>query len=92
VLERNSPIAYVLSHPRTLRRLPLRGLVYQGDHDDVPAPAMFRFAALMRAAGSAVHAAIYDGGHNWRLWRGHLPQMLRYASKMLARPRVEVLL
>jgi enterochelin esterase-like enzyme len=92
VLERNSPIAYVLSHPRTLRRLPLRGLVYQGDHDDVAAPAMFRFAALMRAAGSAVHAAIYDGGHNWRLWRSHLPQMLRYASKVLGRPRVEVLL
>ena len=47
--------------PRTLRRLPLRGLVYQGDHDDVPAPAMFRFAALMRReARRPFHAAIYD--------------------------------
>jgi enterochelin esterase-like enzyme len=90
VLERNSPIPYVVSHTSALRRLPLRGFVYQGNHDDVPAPAMFRFAALMRATGSTVHAAVYGGGHNWRLLRRHFPQMLRYASRALARPRVEV--
>ena len=58
--------------------------------DDVPAPAMLRFAALMRAAGSPIRAAVYPGGHNWRLWRHHFSPMLRYASRVLGRPRVEL--
>lgn len=90
VLARNSPISYVLAHTARLRQLPLHGFIYQGTHDDVPAPAMLRFAALMRTAGSPVHAAIYSGGHNWRLWRHHFSQMLRYASRALGRPRVEL--
>jgi enterochelin esterase-like enzyme len=89
-VERNSPISYVLSHPSALDRRPFHAFVYQGNHDDVPAPAMLRFAALLRSTGSTVHAAIYEGGHNWRLWRRHFPEMLRYASRVLERPRVEL--
>jgi len=91
VLEHDSPISYLLSHPGALRSRPLHAFMYQGNHDDVAAPTMLRFAALLRASGCTVHAAIYDGGHNWRLWRRHFPQMLRYASRVLARPRVELL-
>jgi enterochelin esterase-like enzyme len=90
LLDQNSPISYLLTHAIALRRTPLHGFLYQGTHDDVPAPTMLRFAALMRGAGSPVHAAVYPGGHNWRLWRRHFPAMLRYASSVLERPRVEL--
>lgn len=89
-VDRNSPMSYALSHPLALYRRPFHAFIYQGNHDDVPAPAMLRFAALLRGTGSRVHAAIYVGGHNWRLWRRHFPQMLRYASRVLEHARVEL--
>lgn len=80
-LRANSPSNYVGSLSPKLGRLPLRVFLYQGraDHSSHLA-GMLTFAAQLRAAGADVHVAVYRGGHNWRVWRTHMPAMLSFAG------------
>jgi enterochelin esterase-like enzyme len=75
----NSPIDYVQTMARALRRYPLRAFIYSGS-DDSDWRQTPRMAAALRAAGAGATYAIYPGGHTWRLWSGHLDQMLIMAG------------
>ncbi len=87
LLRANSPAAYVPAIAPAIKRLPFRAFLYQGSRDDVSARAMFAFAGELRAAGVQTQAAVYPGGHNWRLWRGHFTPMLEFASSSLEAAR-----
>ncbi len=85
-LRANSPASYAGGLGPRLRRAPLHVFLYGGnrDRDTTPMPG---FAAGLRAAGADVTYRVYPGGHDWRLWRAQVPQMLRYAGAQIgARP------
>lgn len=84
-LDAASPTAEVRSRARVIRRLGLRTWLYQGDHDDVSAAAMYAFARQLRRAGSQVRSAVYPGGHNWALWSGQMSRQLEAASEWFSR-------
>jgi enterochelin esterase-like enzyme len=85
MLAANSPNAYVGTLRRRLVALPTYAFVYRGTQDRITSHAdTVTFARRFRAAGGHVAAAEYPGGHNWALWRAHLPQMLRFASAHFA--------
>ena len=86
-LYENSPADYLPAVAPTIRRLGLHAFLYQGMGDDVPAGAMIDFAKRLQVDGAHVRWALYGGKHNWTLWRAHFSQMLRYASRVLGRPR-----
>ncbi|MGI8715946.1 MAG: alpha/beta hydrolase [Solirubrobacteraceae bacterium] len=81
----DSPIDYVRTMRRALRRYPLRAFLYIGRRDSFHAqtPPMAR---ALKAEGADVHYAIYPGGHNWRLWTAHTDQMLIMASRDFQHP------
>ena len=84
-MDYNSPIDYVLTMRRALRRYPLRAFIYSGTHDGDrgQTPAM---AAALRAMGADAQYAIYPGGHSWQLWSARLDQMLILAARGFAHP------
>jgi enterochelin esterase-like enzyme len=85
LLAANSPNAYVGSLRARLATLPTYGFLYRGTSDKITSHAdTVTFARRFRAAGGHVALAEYPGGHNWALWRAHLPQMLRFASAHFA--------
>ena len=79
VMAYNSPLDYVRTMRRTLRRFPLRIFIYGGrdDADTSQIPAM---AAALRAEGAHASWAVYPGGHSWNTWTPHVDQMLIMAS------------
>ena len=77
----NSPSAYLPHIAPALRRLGMHAYLSQGTRDSYPVAKLYRFAAELRAAGADVRVSLYPGGHNWRLWRAHLPHMLEFASR-----------
>jgi enterochelin esterase-like enzyme len=79
----NSPALYVPRMTAQLRRLPLRAFMYMGDRERWPnIPDMLAFARELHAdGGRIVDTAIYRGGHNWKLWRPHIPHMLVWAGQ-----------
>ncbi len=82
----NSPAAYVGSLSTRLHRDRFHALLYAGRHD--PAiKGQAAFAQRLRAAGAAVRDVTYPGKHDWRLWRGQMTHMFRYAGGELARAR-----
>jgi enterochelin esterase-like enzyme len=84
-LDANSPRAYVGALRPRLAVLPTYAFVYRGTQDKITSHAdTVSFAQRFRAAGGHVATAEYPGGHNWALWRAHLPQMLRFASAHFA--------
>jgi S-formylglutathione hydrolase FrmB len=83
-LERNSPAAYVGSMGPALRRHPVRAFLYQGKRDDTPLRDFGDFARKLRRAGASVGTGLYPGGHQWALWAGQLPHMLRFADESFA--------
>jgi enterochelin esterase-like enzyme len=87
-LRANSPSAYVPALARQLRRQPTWAFLYRGAQDRLTSRADTQaFAARFAAAGGHVATAEYPGRHNWRLWRAHLPAMLRFASEHFGRIR-----
>jgi enterochelin esterase-like enzyme len=83
-LDANSPNAYVGALRRQLAALPTYAFLYRGTQDKITSHSdTATFARRFRAAGGHVAMAEYPGGHNWALWRAHLPQMLRFASAHL---------
>jgi enterochelin esterase-like enzyme len=79
----NSPALYVARLRRQLHRLPLRAFMYMGKREKNPTIAdMMSFARELKAAGAAiVDTGLYPGGHNWKLWRPHIPHMLVWAGE-----------
>lgn len=43
-----------------------------------------KFAEELKAYGASFELNTLPGGHNWQLWRAHLPDFLIFASKVLA--------
>jgi enterochelin esterase-like enzyme len=80
----NSPKRYVPAEAARLRRYPLRVFLYGGtqDHED---RFIRPFARELRTAGATVTTATWPGGHDWALWRPHIPDMLRFADRSFAR-------
>jgi enterochelin esterase-like enzyme len=85
VMAYNSPIDYVHTLRRTLRRFPLRIFMYGGrdDPDSLQIPAM---AAALNAEGAHESWAIVLGGHSWDTWTPRVDQMLAMASRDFAEP------
>jgi enterochelin esterase-like enzyme len=81
----NSPREYVPRLRAEFERYPVRIFLYVGD-DDPLGRYTVPMAAELRAAGADASAAVYPGGHDWRLWIGHESQMLELASRWLREP------
>lgn len=85
LLAANSPNDYVAALAPQLKRLPTYAFVYRGTRDRVTNHLdNVTFATRFRAAGGHVRWTEWPGGHNWTLWRNHLPLMLRFASAHFA--------
>ena len=81
-LRDNSPAAYVHGQRDAASRFPLHVFLYGGLGDKVTrkqAP----FARQLRALGVPTKTAVYAGPHDYRLWRAHLPEQLRFAGHWL---------
>jgi enterochelin esterase-like enzyme len=78
----NSPALYVGRLRGQLHKLPLRAFMYMGNREKIPNHAdMMAFARELKADGATiVDTGFYSGGHNWKLWRPHIPHMLVWAG------------
>jgi enterochelin esterase-like enzyme len=81
----NSPIDYVQTMRRALRRYLLRAFLYSGTHDADRGQTPPTAAAL-RAEGADAQYAIYPGGHSWDLWSPRVDQMLILAGDDFEHP------
>jgi enterochelin esterase-like enzyme len=69
-----------------LSRIGLRAFVYGGLEDKIADPSENApFAAALRAAGAKAHSAVYPGEHSLETIQAHLPSMLTFAGRALAR-------
>jgi enterochelin esterase-like enzyme len=69
-----------------ISRLGLHAFVYGGAEDTIADPSEDApFAAELRAAGAVAHGAVYPGGHTLETVEAHLPSMLLFAGRALAR-------
>lgn len=84
-MQYNSPIDYVRTMQQTLRHYPLRIFLYVGraDPDAKQLPGM---VTALKHEGAHESWAVYPGGHSWRTWAPHVPQMLTMASRDFANP------
>ncbi len=85
VMAYNSPLDYVRTMRRTLRRFPLRVFIY-GGRDDPETSQIPAMAAVLRAEGARASWAVYPGGHSWKTWTPHVDQMLIMASHDFRHP------
>ena len=85
VMAYNSPIDYVRTMRRTLKRFPLRIFLYSG-RDDPDAGQVPGMAAALKAVGADESWAIYPGGHSWKTGTPRVDQMLIMASRDFAKP------
>jgi len=69
-----------------IRKLGLSAFVYGGEQDKIADPREDApFAAALRAAGADAHSALYPGEHNMETVQAHLPAMLTFAGRSLAK-------
>jgi S-formylglutathione hydrolase FrmB len=69
-----------------IRTLGLSAFVYGGEQDKIANPSEDApFAAALRAAGADAHSAMYPGEHNLETVQAHLPAMLTFAGRALAK-------
>jgi enterochelin esterase-like enzyme len=80
----NDPSLYLPRVARQVRTLGLRAFIFTGtkDHSE---PQVAAYADELRAAGGKVVFKVFHGGHDWRVWRQHAPQMLIWASHAFGR-------
>ena len=81
----NSPTYYVPFRAAQLHRHPLHAYIYTGNRDRARAKQE-AFARELAAAGAHVTFSAFHGRHDWALWRGETPRMLRYASRWFSGP------
>jgi S-formylglutathione hydrolase FrmB len=69
-----------------IRKLGLSAFVYGGEQDKIADPSEDApFAAALRAQGADAHSALYPGEHNMETVQAHLPAMLTFAGRALAK-------
>ena len=86
VLAANSPSYDVPSLAPAIRRLGLRVFLYQGVKDQIRPWRIRDFSQELYRAGAYVGYGFFPGGHDWGLWRGQMPHMLRLASAWFSTP------
>jgi S-formylglutathione hydrolase FrmB len=70
----------------SIRALGLSAFLYGGEQDKIADPGEDApFAAALRSAGADAHSAVYPGEHNMETVQVHLPSMLTFAGRALAR-------
>jgi enterochelin esterase-like enzyme len=84
VLAAHSPAVLARRDARAIRRVGLRAFIYDGRADRGGAARMRSLAAALRRDGAEVIWRAYRGGHDWALWRRHMPRMLEIAGRWLA--------
>ena len=84
VLAAHSPAVLARRDRAAIRRLGLRAFIYDGRADRGGAARMRSLAAALRRDGAEVIWRDYRGGHDWALWRRHMPRMLEIAGRWLA--------
>jgi enterochelin esterase-like enzyme len=80
----NDPSLYILRVARVVRRLGVRAYLYTGTRDHSALQVAY-YAQELRAAGARVTFSVFPGGHDWRVWRAHVPLMLEWASRAFGR-------
>jgi enterochelin esterase-like enzyme len=69
-----------------IRAQGLSAFLYGGREDKIADPGEDApFAAALRAAGADAHSAVYPGEHNMETVQVHLPSMLTFAGRALAK-------
>jgi enterochelin esterase-like enzyme len=69
-----------------IRAQGLSAFLYGGREDKIADPGEDApFAAALRAAGADAHSAVYPGEHNMETVQVHLPSMLAFAGRALAK-------
>jgi enterochelin esterase-like enzyme len=76
----NSPTLYLPTLARQLRRWPLIANMYSG-RSDHGMPHQRHLAVVLARTGGHVRFATYPGKHDWGLWRGQTPRMIRWAGR-----------
>jgi enterochelin esterase-like enzyme len=77
----DNPAELVPAIAGRIRALGLHAFLYTGRQDHEPGhPELYPFAAELRRAGAQTGVAVYEGGHDWQLWRREMPHMLELAS------------
>jgi putative tributyrin esterase len=84
VLAAHSPAVLARRNGPAIRRLGLRAFIYDGRSDPGGAARMRSLAGALRRDGAQVIWRAYRGGHDWALWRRHMPRMLEVAARWLA--------
>ena len=80
----NSPTLYAPTLSAQLRRYPLTAYLYSGQSDRGMSHQR-HLAEVLALSGAHVRFATYPGKHDWALWRGQTPRMLRWASRQFGR-------
>jgi enterochelin esterase-like enzyme len=83
VLAAHSPAVLARRDGPAIRRFRLRAFIYDGRADPGGAARMRSLAASLRRDGAEVVWRAYRGGHDWALWRRHMPRMLEIAGRWL---------
>jgi enterochelin esterase-like enzyme len=85
-LAANSPIDVARSLRTAIVRQPLNADLYGGAQDP-DTRQLGPFAAALRSGGASVSVNVLPGRHDWRLWRGQTPAMLRWAARQIGAAR-----
>jgi enterochelin esterase-like enzyme len=85
LLREYSPTAYVDALAPRIHRLGLHAYLYKGTADSDP-DNLIGFAHQLRRAGADVFYGFFPGGHDWRLWRAHVPAMMQLAGRWFEHP------
>jgi enterochelin esterase-like enzyme len=76
----NSPALYARTLLGQLHRYPLFAFLYSGRRDH-GLPNQREVADALSLAGAHVRFAAFPGKHDWALWRGQTPRMIRWAGR-----------
>ena len=76
----NSPALYAPTLFGQLHRYPLFAFMYSGRRDH-GLPNQREVADVLALAGGHVRFAAFPGKHDWALWRGQTPHMIRWAGR-----------
>ena len=80
----NSPSLYAPTLTTQLQRWPLTAYLYSG-RSDKGMPGQRHLAGVLALSGAHAHFATFPGSHDWALWRGQTPRMIRWAGRMFGR-------
>jgi hypothetical protein len=85
LLAKYSPTDYVDRLAPQIHRRGFYAYLYKGTADSDPSN-LIGFAHQLRRAGADVFYGFFPGGHDWRLWRAHVPAMMQVAGRWFEHP------